>query len=55
MFAIIACLIAVVASLLRGGKYHYTAEDEAGATVPAAAPAGSEPVEPNSTADPARA
>ena len=41
VFAIVACLIAAVASLLRGGKYHH-----AEATVPAAAPTGLEPVEP---------
>jgi MFS family permease len=41
-FAIIACLIAAVASLLRGGKYHHDEE----ATVPAASPTGFEPVEP---------
>jgi MFS family permease len=40
-FAIVACLIAAFASLLRGGKYVH--ED---ATVPAGAPAGLEPVEP---------
>ena len=41
VFAIVACLIAAVASLLRGGKYHYVE-----ATSPAAAPTGLEPVEP---------
>jgi MFS family permease len=41
VFAIIACLVAVVASLLRGGKYHH-AED---ATIPAAPAGGGEPVE----------
>jgi MFS family permease len=40
VFAIVACLVAAFASLLRGGKYHY---DEA--TVPAGAPTGMEPVE----------
>ncbi len=40
VFAIVACLIAAVASLLRGGKYHH-----AEATVPAGAPTGIEPVE----------
>jgi MFS family permease len=40
VFAIAACLVAAVASLLRGGKYHYEA-----ATVPAGAPSGLEPVE----------
>ena len=40
VFAIAACLVAAVASLLRGGKYHH-----AEATVPAAAPTGMEPVE----------
>ena len=39
-FAIAACLVAAVASLLRGGKYLH---DEA--TVPAGAPTGIEPVE----------
>jgi MFS family permease len=39
-FAIIACLIAAAASLLRGGKYHYDV-----ATVPVGAPTGIEPVE----------
>jgi MFS family permease len=39
-FAIGACLVAAVASLLRGGKYHHEE-----ATVPAAAPTGLEPVE----------
>ena len=43
VFAIVACLVAAVASLLRGGKYHY-----AEATSPAAAPTGVEPVEPTS-------
>jgi len=41
VFAIAACLVAAVASLLRGGKYHYVE-----ATAPAGAPTGSEPVEP---------
>jgi MFS family permease len=40
-FAIVACLVAAVASLLRGGKYHHAGE----ATLPAAAPTGIEPVE----------
>jgi MFS family permease len=40
VFAIVACMIAAVASLLRGGKYHH---DEA--TIPAGAPTGLEPVE----------
>jgi MFS family permease len=40
VFAIVACMIAAVASLLRGGKYHYEV-----ATVPAGAPTGVEPVE----------
>jgi MFS family permease len=45
VFAIIACLIAVVASLLRGGKYHYEADE--GATASAGgAPTGAEPVGP---------
>jgi len=43
VFAIVACLIAAVASSLRGGKYHHTDEP---ATVPAAGPVGFEPVEP---------
>ena len=42
VFAIVACLIAAVASLLRGGKYHHT---EAEATSSAGAPTGAEPVE----------
>jgi hypothetical protein len=56
VFAIAACLVAVVASLLRGGKYHHV-EPEArpvgqaqDAVVPAAAPTGSEPVEPGGPA-----
>jgi MFS family permease len=40
VFAIVACLIAAAASLLRGGKYHYDV-----ATVPVGAPTGLEPVE----------
>jgi MFS family permease len=40
VFAIVACLVAAFASLLRGGKYHH-----AQATMPAAAPTGIEPVE----------
>jgi MFS family permease len=40
VFAILACLVAAVASFLRGGRYHY---DEAGSTP---ALAGLEPVEP---------
>jgi MFS family permease len=40
VFATVACGIAAVASLLRGGKYHH---DEG--TVPAGAPTGMEPVE----------
>jgi hypothetical protein len=47
LFAIIACLVAAVASLLRGGKYHYTAEDAPRATAPACAPAGAETVQPS--------
>jgi MFS family permease len=43
VFAIVACLVAAVASSLRGGKYHH---DET-ATVPAAGALGSEPVEPD--------
>jgi MFS family permease len=39
-FAIVACLVAAVASLLRGGKYHHGQ-----ATVPAGEPTGFEPVE----------
>jgi MFS family permease len=42
IFAIAACLVAAVASMLRGGKYHYV--DEV-ATLPAGAPSGMEPVE----------
>jgi hypothetical protein len=42
VFAIAACLVAAVASMLRGGKYHHV--DEL-ATLPAAAPTGIEPVE----------
>jgi hypothetical protein len=41
VFAIAACLVAAVASLMRGGKYHY-----AEATSPAGAPTGLEPIEP---------
>ena len=41
VFAIAACLVAAVASALRGGKYHY-----AEATSPTVAPTGLEPVEP---------
>src|SRR6266446_6905647 len=41
VFAIVACLVAAVASLLRGGKYHY-----AEATLPTGAPTGLEAVEP---------
>jgi MFS family permease len=40
-FAIAACLVAALASLMRGGKYHYTEV----ATSPAGAPTGIEPVE----------
>ncbi len=40
VFAIVACLIAAAASLLRGGKYHHDL-----ATVPVASPTGVEPVE----------
>ena len=42
VFAIAACLVAAVASLLRGGKYHHA---DAEATVPAGSPTGLEPVE----------
>jgi MFS family permease len=42
VFAIVACVIAAIASLLRGGKYHHGQEG----TMPAAAPTGMEPVEP---------
>jgi hypothetical protein len=50
VFAIAACLVAAVASMLRGGKYHH-AEDEAGeALVPAGAITGPEPVEPDALA-----
>jgi hypothetical protein len=44
VFAIAACLVAAVASLLRGGKYHHAEEE---ATSPAGAPTGLEPIEPN--------
>ena len=47
VFAIVACLIAAVASMLRGGKYHYVE-----ATSPAGAPTGLEPVEPNAPGKP---
>jgi MFS family permease len=40
VFATIACLVAALASALRGGKYHHEE-----ATVPAGAPTGLEPVE----------
>jgi MFS family permease len=50
-FAIAACLVAVVASLLRGGTYHHVEE----ATVPAASPTGTEPVEPETTGELGRA
>jgi MFS family permease len=40
VFAIAACVVAAVASLMRGGKYHH-----AEATVPAGSPTGLEPVE----------
>jgi MFS family permease len=42
VFAIVCCLVAAVASLLRGGKYHYAEEV---ATMPAGSPTGLEPVE----------
>ena len=42
VFAILACLVAAVASLLRGGKYHHAEE----AAVPAGGIDGLEPVEP---------
>jgi hypothetical protein len=42
VFAIVACLVAALASLLRGGKYHHQE-----ATSPTAALTGLEPVEPN--------
>jgi len=41
VFAIAACLVAAVASFLRGGKYHHL-----DATSPAGSPTGLEPVEP---------
>ena len=47
VFAIVACLIAAVASMLRGGKYHYVE-----ATSPAGAPTGLEPVEPDAPQQP---
>jgi hypothetical protein len=40
VFAIVACLVAAFASLLRGGKYHH-----AQATMPTAAPTGLEPID----------
>jgi len=40
VFAIIACVVAAFASLLRGGKYHHLQ-----ATVPPAAPTGIEPID----------
>jgi hypothetical protein len=40
VFAIAACLVAAVASLLRGGKYHHVDEDT---TVPAGAQPGVAP------------
>ncbi|MGH3050722.1 MAG: MFS transporter, partial [Gaiellaceae bacterium] len=43
VFAIGACLVAAVASLLRGGKYHHVEAEVA--TVPAGSPSGYEPVE----------
>jgi MFS family permease len=49
VFAIAACLVAVVASLLRGGKYHHSEQEEpasAPTTAPVAAPGGQKPVEP---------
>ncbi len=42
IFAIAACLIAAVASFLRGGKYHYVEE----ATTPAMSLSGADPVAP---------
>jgi hypothetical protein len=42
VFAIVCCLVAAVASLLRGGIYHH---EEAVATMPAGSPTGLEPVE----------
>jgi len=42
VFAIAACLVAALASLLRGGKYHHVE-----ATSPSGSPTGLEPVEPN--------
>ena len=47
VFAIVACLVAAFASLLRGGKYVH---DEA--TSPAGAPTGLEPVEPDAPETP---
>jgi MFS family permease len=40
VFAIVSCLVAATASLLRGGKYHY----EEAASSPAGAPTGPEPI-----------
>jgi MFS family permease len=48
VFAIIACLVAVIASLLRGGKYHHV--DDSEATVPPASASGMEPVEASASA-----
>ena len=42
VFAVAACIVAALASLLRGGKYHHVE----GATLPAAGTTGIEPVEP---------
>jgi MFS family permease len=42
VFAIAACLVAAVASMLRGGKYHHV--DQV-AKLPSGAPSGNEPVE----------
>jgi hypothetical protein len=41
VFAIAACLVAVVASLLRGGKYHHVEDEPSGELVvePSPAPA----------------
>jgi MFS family permease len=49
VFAIVACLVAAFASVLRGGKYVH---DEA--TSPAGAPTGLEPVEPDAPETPRR-
>ena len=46
LFSIVACLVAAVASLLRGGKYVYREPEQAGSTAGAETPAPAEPGEP---------